>query len=221
MSTRGGPGVATRHRRLRACAATIRRAKIHDVTDDPNNADLLELARTRGVQSALQLLVGLPLRGLGRCATLLWVHFGDLRWVATSAVVIRALGAARAGPGRDVGEFALHTEAPWRLRGPEGIVTGRGDIFATPDGTWSTTACDSVGGTLFDERLKALGESLEDGSRIVRTTTVDPVGTLVLTLSGGLVFEVFPEESYSTEQWRFFRPASDDPHVVVTAQGLE
>src|SRR5262249_58293817 len=69
-------------------------------------------------------LVGLPLWAFGRAADLVWIHFGSRRTVTD-----------RKGVEKQVGDYALHVLCPWRITLGEKIVTGRGDIFCTPEDT--------------------------------------------------------------------------------------
>jgi hypothetical protein len=51
-------------------------------------------------------------------------------------------GRIRKVGNRTVGEYALHVQCPWRIEGPQGIVTGRLDLWETaedsPDIDWDT-----------------------------------------------------------------------------------
>jgi hypothetical protein len=60
---------------------------------------------------ALSQIIGLPLTAARRAADMRTFQFGTLRPVDRGSV----------------GDFALHVQCPWRIEGPDGIVTGRSD----------------------------------------------------------------------------------------------
>jgi hypothetical protein len=63
--------------------------------------------------AALSQIVGLPLTAVRRAADMRTFQFGSLRPIGRGSV----------------GDFALHVQCPWRIEGPEGIVTGRLDLW--------------------------------------------------------------------------------------------
>ena len=65
------------------------------------------------IQDILKVLVGLPLSHSFRAADMRMLHFGKARVVEN---------------GR-VGDYALHLQCPWRVEGPDGIVTGSDDLW--------------------------------------------------------------------------------------------
>jgi hypothetical protein len=65
------------------------------------------------VIAALSQIVGLPLTAARRAADMRTFQFGILRPVDRGSV----------------GDFALHVQCPWRIDGPDGIVTGRLDLW--------------------------------------------------------------------------------------------
>src|SRR4051812_21308302 len=85
------------------------------------------MADSQRIEAVLRCLVGLAFWGFGRSVSLLTFQFGE-----------RRPRTNRRGEVYEVGEYALHTESPWRLRGRDGIVTGSGDRFwpagISPDG---------------------------------------------------------------------------------------
>src|SRR5262252_4212631 len=66
---------------------------------------------------ALSQLVGLPLTAARRAADMRVFQFGTLRPVNRGSV----------------GDFALHVQCSWRIEGPDGIVTGRLDLWEPLD----------------------------------------------------------------------------------------
>src|SRR6516162_3809503 len=65
------------------------------------------------VIAALSQIIGLPLTSARRAADMRTFQFGTLRPVDRGSV----------------GDFALHVQCPWRIEGPDGIVTGRLDLW--------------------------------------------------------------------------------------------
>jgi len=131
-----------------------------------------------------------------------------------------------------VGDYALHIQCPWRIQGPEGIVTGRSDLWAAAkagdDMDWDTWHYDK-NENLQDRRI---GEWLggrdpltgsfvnETGSLVVEAVRADVYGGAVIQLSGGYELVLFPGGS-TGEDWRLFRPGSDEPHFVIVGGKVE
>ena len=65
------------------------------------------------IERQLGALVGLPLAAARRAADMRNFQFGVMRTVK----------------GGSVGDFALHIQCPWQIEGPDGIVTGRADLW--------------------------------------------------------------------------------------------
>ena len=114
----------------------------------------------------------------------------------------RRSGVTSLGRERVVGEYALHTWQPWRLRGPEGIETGDGDdgwpagIPLDDDDGWNW---DYQGRARSDERLDAYFERGAANPPVVQSVEVDEVAGFGLHLSDGYTLEVFPDDSRGGE----------------------
>lgn len=172
------------------------------------------------VQQELQKLVGLGLAATARAADLRGFHFGELR------------------PYRDktVGEFALHVQCAWRIDGPDGVLTGRSDL-------WEPAKEGIVGpdlerwgherdGNLQDKRVAEwlghhdprAGSHLEVENRpVVLAARATPFGGAEIDLSGDYRLTLFPAGS-AGEDWRLFRPRDseeDAPHFVVAGGRIE
>jgi len=163
------------------------------------------------IEAALASLIALPLWSSGRAADVQWFQFGAQR------VIHGRLGAPRV-----VGEFALHVQCAWRLAGPEGIVVASrdrhvpaGDPDAEPPG-WRW---DVPGANRSDERCAAWFATR--AAACVERVTADAFGGLRVALTGGVTLEVFPDDSLDREHWRYFQPATEEPHFVVTGAGVE
>ncbi len=152
------------------------------------------------IEDRLRALGGLRLMGIGRGADMAMLDFK--------------------GPGLEVADHVLHIQCPWRLEGPQGIITGRSDLWdsADPDDpAWMEHPDDyEKWRTLLDERLhefhaKAGGDPT---ALYVRSITADDNGGFLMELAGGYRIFVFPAGSRG-ECWRYFRPHSSEPHFVV------
>src|ERR1044072_4328801 len=75
-------------------------------------ADAKSLTRQQ-VLTSLSQIIGLPLTAARRAADMGTLQFGALRAVERGSV----------------GDFALHVQCSWRIEGPDGIVTGRMDLW--------------------------------------------------------------------------------------------
>ncbi len=159
----------------------------------------------------LKPLIGLKLSLARRSMDMRNFHFGQLRRVEGSVV----------------GEFALHLYCPWRLAGPEGLITGRLDVWEplkeTLDFDWNSWDYDR-GGNLqdwylsqllgsYDPKVDALVNQSDDF--IVETVQTDNCGGAVLHLSGGYQLSIFPAGRVG-EDWRILRPGIDEPHFVIS-----
>jgi hypothetical protein len=164
------------------------------------------------IEGIVSVLVGLPLWALGRAADLAWFEFGSRRNVKS----------LRNGAEKQVGDYALHVQCAWRITLRDEIVTGRGDIFCTPTETTEPTAPDFDWdkGNRFDRIVEQL---FQNESRQFRVQSVQAggAGSLTLTLEHGYKLEIFPHDSESGERWRFFKPYSEEPHLVFSGKGLQ
>lgn len=159
------------------------------------------------IQEVLTPLVGLPLRYFGRAANLLWIHFGKIREVP-----------AYGGGTKNVGEWALHVQCPWRLCQPGRVVIAYHDFYHTPEckllDNW-----DEFGKSQFDFVATKLAEEFENNPPVVTSGQADDVGGFSIEMSGQYRLEVFVDESNATaEQWRLFQPAIDSRHFVFPAK---
>lgn len=141
-------------------------------------------------------------------------------------------GPVRAVPDGTVGEYALHIQCPWRLQGPDGIVTGRSDLWEPAEANeavaWDTWHYDS-NENLQDRRLGALLGDYDPKARsslnrteqlVVEAVHAEDCGGATLDLSGGYRLVLFPAGTRA-ENWRLFRPGADQPHFVVAGGRVE
>jgi hypothetical protein len=160
-------------------------------------------------QAALQPLVGLRLSIARNAAGMRIFHFGAIR-------------PHRTGKGT-VGAYALHLQCPWRIVGPDGIVTGSSDHNEPPTQGAEIDRNDPKAGTLQNVRLAALLGGYDSEARshinatdalVVTAAAADPFGSVDISFTGDVRLQVFPDGS-DGECWRFFEPSSDKAHFVV------
>ena len=160
------------------------------------------------IEQALQALIAAPLRGASRVVDTLRLEFAD--------------------PGLDAASgLALHVACAWRLTDGERVLVGSGDLFtpADPDEEPETFDWEPAGASWLDVRLGELAEKRNAAAHppTVSQLSVDLFGGARLTLTDGLVLELFPNSTptghVSTEFWRLTRAGADD--FVVGTFGVE
>ena len=159
------------------------------------------------INDILKVLVGLPLSDSFRAAGMRILHFGKVRVVE----------------GGRFGDYALHLQCPWRVVGPDGVITGMDDLWEPVneddwDENWNYEDSD----TLLDARLNELLRGTGLGTKSSRSETIrliveaveaTGIGDLRISLTEGYKIEVFVCGGRA-EDWRFFKPGSDDGHLV-------
>ena len=166
------------------------------------------------IEQYLKVLIGLVLFDSGN-ASIQWFAFGRRRLVP-----------ARSNEVKEVGEYALHLACAWRIRTISSILVGSYDLYSLAGDPYQEVDKIDVTEPAYTEsrlaeRLTTLFRDRENAPLIVQKVVADTVGSVRLSLSGGYLLEVFPDNSLDTEYWRFFIPNSKDPHFVVTSQGVE
>lgn len=159
------------------------------------------------IRNTLQVIVGLPLRITRLAADMRGFHFGTITEDEKGSY----------------GEYALHVQCSWRLEGPNGIITGYQDLWEPKnEEDWDENWCyykqenlqdakikEWMGG--YDERTRS---PINTGDRLfVELVHVFPSGDLFIRLSGGYNIVTFMNSSRD-EAWRFFKPESDEDHLV-------
>jgi hypothetical protein len=169
--------------------------------------------KSNPVEEALRPLVGLKLSLARRAADMRNFAFGELK---------------QRGDGT-LGEYALHISCPWRIDSPQGIYTGRSDLWEHISGEvmpddWEPSTNDN----LQDVRIKQLLAGYDARTDSFINTTDDLVvtgiqatllGDAIIELSGGYQLKLFPDGTRG-EAWRIFRPGDPDySHFVVDQEG--
>ena len=167
------------------------------------------------IKSNLQKLIGLKLSRTSLAADMRVLQFGKSHSLARGGVV---------------GEYALHTQCPWRLENDAGIITGSHDLYDpyekgdAVDDSFDWEKGLSLQEGILREQLQGYDENTRQivnatNLLVVEDVQADSSGGFCLALSGGYRFLVFPSGT-RTEAWRFFKPSTDEfdsdaPHFVV------
>ncbi len=158
----------------------------------------------------LKPLIGLKLSVARRAADLRNFQFGEMRKIE----------------GGSVGDYALHIQCAWRVEGPNGIVTGRSDLWEPAeidaDIDWEEWRYDknpNLQDKKIGEWLKGRDESTKSYANatdllVVESIEADDFGGAKIHLSGGYRIVLFPAGTRG-EAWRIFRPQTEDEHFVV------
>jgi len=157
------------------------------------------------VLTSLSQIIGLQLTAARRAADMRTFQFGTLRAVERGSV----------------GGFALHVQCPWRIEGPDGIVTGRMDLWepvdedAPFDEDWDYEKSPN----LQDARLERwLAE--HESALAVNSVDADEFGGASISLGQDFLLRIFPAGTRG-EDWRLFRPKSGLPHLVISGGAVE
>ena len=167
------------------------------------------------IEHALAPLRGLALWGPARAADMLTLQLGEAR-------SINSLD----GRLREVGEYALHIQCPWRFVESTRLLVGSGDLFtpADPDADREAWNWDVIGATWWDRRM---GEFFGGRSASIKVHDIiaDHVGGFRLICSSDVRLEVFPTISDAahdeSEYWRLLQPWTSSEHFVIRTTGLE
>jgi len=169
-----------------------------------------EQVKTR-IAGSIAALIGKALWKCTRAADLASFHFGG-------PVKVRDFF----GNDREVGEYALHVQCAWRITRNDHVVVGSRDLY------YSSNLDEEESPENFDwdhgrNRRDVLLDKLFEGSPgfTVQSLEVGRGGGVNILLDAGLSLELFPDDSLSDEHWRLLRPATEEPHFVVSGKGVQ
>lgn len=145
----------------------------------------------------LSVLVGLNVSGVGHAADMLTMQFGALREVTNLR-----------GKVKQVGEWAWHIQCKWRLEQAGAVVATQDDLAGS-----DTDAHGTI------DRLNELLVKHEPTS--VKGVSVGEFGNADIVLSRGLILRVTANGIADEEDWRFFAPGVDAPHLVIEGGKIE
>ncbi len=162
------------------------------------------------IEAALQVLLGQPMWGSARAADMEMFAFGS-RVSRTDAL----------GRSREVGEYGLHVQCPWRITCSGRIIVGYGDVH-DPRGELQDSSAfdpDVPGSTRRDERLELF---FREAEHRVREVSASETGDIRLRFGNDCLLETFADSSTNgqggSEYWRLLQPSG---HFVVTARGIQ
>lgn len=164
----------------------------------------------------LKPLVGLRLSGTTRAADMRCFRFGEVRETEEGAF----------------GGYTLNVQCPWRIEGPEGIVTGDSDLCEPAEDSldidwdaWDFEESPNLQDAMIEVFLQ--GYDLQTGlfndetdKLVVEAISGDAYGGATLTFFGGCRLVIFPAGSRG-EDWRIFRPGVDERHFVIAGGQVE
>jgi len=149
----------------------------------------------RIVLQALEPLLGLPLRSLGRSANMLSAHFGNLRDMPV-----------REGSLRAVPEWTMQIQCPWRISQGGRIVVAYRDFYFS-DVPLKNVAVMTK--SRLDSVIAGLCTEFEVTPPLVGRVETDDTGGFCVHLSDNYCLEAFPAENADAGKcWRIFEPAA-------------
>lgn len=150
--------------------------------------------------AAVTAVEGLPMWGSARAV--------DMEMFAFGQRVPRQRGD---GSQHEVGEYALHVHCAWRIWHEGGTYVGSRDDF-------DQTSNDE------GDRDRLLRRLFERENLVVLALHTGSDGHLLIRFENGSELEVLPDrgmfEGEPAENWRFFAPGTDAPHLVYYSNGF-
>ena len=123
--------------------------------------------------------------------------------------------------GGSIGDFALHIQCSWRIDGPDGIVTGRSDLWRPVkdnppiDSYEDLEKWPNLQDTRIDQWLAENERSL-----VVVKVDADDCGGATIHLGQDFVLRLFPA-GIRGEDWRLLGPDEDAEHFVIRGGAVE
>jgi hypothetical protein len=131
----------------------------------------------------------------------------------------------RKGIQRQVGEFDIHLQCPWRITKDDTILVGSDDLTEQPDETAKYDEnfdWDVQGGNLRDIKLEKF---LNSDKYVVESVVVDNFGGFELFFNNNTRLTVFPTlscKSEYSEYWRLLDHRDENKnHFVVGSLGID
>ncbi|MCL2456991.1 MAG: hypothetical protein FWD19_05535 [Defluviitaleaceae bacterium] len=146
------------------------------------------------------------LRKLGRAADMLWLSIGEpimIDWYK--------------GGKREVSEYAIHFQCPWRFVKNGEILLAAHDIYnpfnenAGKDWEWDIFGREKEESSIFDVRSQELSELLPLKIKSVNSTDTSD---LHIDFENGICFDTFMAHSRKSEFFRFLDNTSDEQIVI-------
>ena len=164
------------------------------------------------INKKLQQLVGYEFTRTTRAANMECFKFGTLYSVD------------RKGIDRQIGEFGIHLQCPWRITQNDIILAGDNDLCEQPDENAEydeNFEWDIQGGNLRDVKLETF---LNAGKYVVKSVEADNFGGFEMTFNNNVKLTIFPtlsSKSRYNEYWRFLDNRDEEKnHFVVSSSGV-
>ncbi|WP_156966920.1 hypothetical protein [Paraburkholderia ferrariae] len=145
----------------------------------------------------LSALVGLDLSGVSYAADMLTLQFGPIREAPS-----------RRGTIRHIGLWALHVQCHWRFEKDGRVLASYANFAISEDSIRETT-----------QRMSEW--IISSGPTRVESVAVDERADMALSLSRGFRLIVVPDCVEGDEDWRFFAPGTNGPHLVIEGGKIE
>lgn len=130
----------------------------------------------------------------------------------------------RKGVERQVGQFDIHLQCPWRITKNDAILVGSDDLVEQADENAEFDEnfdWDVQGENLSDIKLDAF---LKSGRHIVESVTADNLGGFELMFNNDVRISIFPTLSSKSEYAEFWRlidnRSVESIHFVVSSTGI-
>lgn len=169
---------------------------------NPSPDDLLS---PKVISDRMNRLVGKALWRCTRAADLVAFQFGERRETRNAF-----------GTPALVGEYALHVQCAWRITRDDQVLVGNVDLYyparSAPESDLNRFDWDHMANRR-DELIRELfiGERTE--FPIIRVDVGQAYNLRIITES--ICLEIFPNDTTSEEYWRFFRPNTEEEHLVA------
>ena len=157
------------------------------------------------IRERLRSLLNKKISAIGRAGSMLWLGFGEL--------IPRKNFR---GEIRNVNEYALHVSCSWRLTDGKKIIVASRDMYFPKIGMSDENFdWDVLGNNRFDEKVNILCQAIKTHVINVDELIVDKYGGLTVRFTNGNELEVFPDDSFEEEYWRFISNVNESEHLVV------
>lgn len=156
------------------------------------------------IETKLGILIDLPLVDMGRAGSMLWLGFGE------KAVIYNRKGLAV-----EKCKYYLNIQCSWRLTKDDLIVVASKDIYMPRSGKKDDNFIwDEFGANRFDERVDLLKQDFFSNIKVTEIRA-DSFGGCRICLNFGTEIEIFPDDSFEDEFWRFITVEDTGDHFIV------
>jgi len=158
------------------------------------------------LQQAVNSLIGKRLWGCARATNMVMFQFGEARAITDQL-----------GREKEVGEFALHVQCPWRIAVDDRVIVGSRDINYPADYSEGDEIPESFDWDKDRTRLDRLIDFFlhESTNLRVRDIKAGRAASLCIAVGENLYLDVFPNDSLPSEHWRLLEPGKKVPHFVA------